>query len=445
MPSAVLYAVPSAAPTVPPAPLGGHDLLVFLVGAGALLLLALLLGRLAQRFKLPAVCGELCAGLILGPSVVGHALPRLARWLFPPQAAQVHMLDATAQVGVLLLVALTGVEVDLQLIRRRGSAALWVAGFGLTLPLLLGIAAGRLAPASLLGPGGDRFTFALFVGVAMCVSALPVIARTLDDMGLMHRDFGQLTIAAGVADDIGGWLLLSVVSAMAAAGSQHFPWQSGVWLVVVVVVAMTAGRKVVPWVIGRAGRGSQPAPVVTTVTVLVLGCAAATQSVKLEASFGAFVAGLLVGTAADTDLRWLAPLRTVVGAVFAPLFFATAGLRVDLGALARPAVLAAAIAAIAVAAVGKFAGAFLGGIAARLNRWESLALGAGMNARGVIQIIIASAGLRIGVLNTASYTIVVLVAITTSLMAPPILRIAQDRIVGTPAEEERRVRMAALR
>ncbi|WP_194923865.1 cation:proton antiporter [Catenulispora pinisilvae] len=431
--------------SIPAAPLGGHSLLVLIVTAGALLLLAVLLGRLAARFGLPAVCGELCAGLILGPSLLGHTIPRLYHWLFPPQAEQVHLLDGVAQFGVLLLVGLTGVDIDLPLVRRRGRVALWVAGFGLALPLAMGIAAGRLAPASLLGHGADRTDFALFAGVAMCVSALPVIAKTLDDMGLLHRDFGQLTIAAGVADDVAGWLLLSVVSAMAAAGAHHFPWQSMVWLAVLVLGAVTVGRALAAPLIGRAGRGSAPGPVVVTAVAMFLGCAAASQAAGLEASFGAFVGGLVVGTAAEADLRWLAPLRTVVAAVLAPLFFATAALRMDLGVLRHPAILAAAVVAIGIAALGKFAGAFLGGVTAKLDRWESLALGAGMNARGVIQIIVATVGLRIGVLNTGSYTIVVLVAVTTSLMAPPILRLAEARIGGTPAEEERRVRLAAMR
>lgn len=439
--------MPSAATasSIPAAPLGGHSLLVFIVTAGMLLALALLLGRLATRFGLPAVCGELCAGLILGPSLLGHTVPDFYRWLFPPQAAQVHLLDGIAQFGVLLLVGLTGVDIDLRLVRRRGKAVLWVAGFGLVLPLAMGIAAGWLAPGSLLGNGSDRADFALFAGVAMCVSALPVIAKTLDDMGLLHRDFGQLTVAAAVADDVAGWLLLSVVSAMAATGTQHFPWQSMVWLVVIVLAAVTVGRALASRLIGRAGRGSAPGPMVATVVVVFLGCAAASQAAGLEASFGAFVGGLVIGTVAETDLRRLAPLRTVVSWVLAPLFFATAALRVDLGVLGHPATLVAAIVAVLIAAVGKFAGAYLGGLTANLDRWESLALGAGMNARGVIQLIVASVGLRIGVLNTDSYTIVVLVAVTTSLMAPPILRLAQARIGGTPAEEERKVRLAALR
>jgi len=437
--------VSTASSSIPAAPLGGHSLLVLIITAGALIVLAMMLGRLVARFGLPAVCGELCAGLILGPSLLGHTVPRLYHWMFPPQAEQVHLLDGVAQFGVLLLVGLTGVDIDLKLVRRRGKVALWVAGFGLVLPLAMGVAAGRLAPSSLLGHGGDRTNFALFAGVAMCVSALPVIAKTLDDMGLLHRDFGQLTIAAGVADDVTGWLLLSVVSAMAAAGAHHFPWQSMMWLAVIVLAAVTIGRALAARLIARAGHGSTPGPVVATVVAAFLGCAAASQAAGLEASFGAFVGGLVIGTAAETDLRWLAPLRTVVASVLAPLFFATAALRVDLGVLGRPAILVSAIVAVLIAAVGKFVGAFLGGTAAKLDRWESLALGAGMNARGVIQIIVATVGLRIGVLNTDSYTIVVLVAVITSLMAPPILRLAQARIGGTPAEEERRVRLAAMR
>ncbi|NUR29277.1 MAG: cation:proton antiporter, partial [Catenulispora sp.] len=129
--------MPSAAtvPSIPAAPLGGHSLLILIVTAGSLLVLAVALGRLAARFGLPAVCGELCAGLVLGPSLLGHTVPALYHWLFPPQAEQVHLLDGVAQLGVLLLVGLTGVDIDLRLVRRRGKTALWVAGFGLALPL----------------------------------------------------------------------------------------------------------------------------------------------------------------------------------------------------------------------------------------------------------------------------------------------------------------------
>jgi Kef-type K+ transport system membrane component KefB len=428
------------------APLGGHALLVFLCAVAMLLLAALLLGRLAARFGLPAVSGELCAGVLVGPTVLGHVAPGVYHWLLPPQAEQTHLLDAAGQLGVILLVGMTGAEIDLGLVRRRGATAVRVAIAGLVLPLALGVAAGCLAPGFLLPAGPGRPLFALFVGVAMSVSALPVIAKTLGDMGLLHRDFGQLTIAAGVIDDVIGWLLLSVVSAAGVAGLHwHALDRPLILLAVFGPLAMTAGRAIARAALAAAGRMADAGPAVGLGALMILGCAAATQSMGLEASFGAFVGGLMLGAAATPDLRRLEPLRAVVNSVLAPLFFATAGLRLDLTLLGRPAALLCALAALALAVLGKFSGAFLGGRASRLDAWESLALGAGMNARGVIQLIVASVGLRLGILNTTAYTILVLVAISTSLMAAPILRLAERRIGHSELEDERRARLAARR
>ena len=427
-----------------PAPLGGHSLLVLLTELAVLLFGALALGRLAVRLGLPAVSGELCAGVLIGPSLLGHFAPRLSGWLLPGAAAQFHLLDAVGQVGVLLLVGMTGIEIDFGLLRRRGAAAAKVGVAGLLIPLGLGVGAGFLAPAVLVSGGSGRGVFAFFAGVAMCVSALPVIAKTLADMNLLHRDFGQLTIASGVVDDIVGWMLLSVVSAAATVGlrgrSIALPM---LWLAVTVLVALAVGRPAVRRLMAWAGRAEGSGPAVAAAVLVLFSCAAATQAMGLEASFGAFVGGLLLGTADPRDLRRLGSLRTAVMAVFAPLFFAEAGLRMNLTVLGRPVLLLAALCALAVAALGKFSGAFLGARLSRLDRWEALALGAGMNSRGVIQIIVASIGLQLGVLNTAAYTIVVLIAITTSLMAPPILRFAEGHIPTTQPEVERRARSFA--
>lgn len=434
MPSLVLSSAPM------PPPLGGHALLVLLIQMGVLLAAAVLLGRLAARFGLPAVSGELCAGILIGPSLLGTLAPGLSGWLLPAQPAQSHLLDAVGQIGVLLLVGITGTEIDFGLLRRRGSTAVSVGVAGLAVPLGLGIAAGFLAPRSLVSASSGRGVFALFVGVAMCVSALPVIAKMLSDMRMLQRDFGQLTIAAGVLDDIVGWMLLSVVSAAATVGVRGRSFGLPLlWLAVTVVVALVAGRPLVRWLTARAGRSSGSGTMIATAVVVVIGCASATQSMGLEASFGAFVGGLLLGDALGSEPRQLAPLRTVVMAVFAPLFFAEAGLRMNLTLLAHPVVLAAAVIALAIAALGKFSGAFLGARFSRLDRWEALALGAGMNARGVIQIIVATVGLQVGVLNTAAYTIVVLIAICTSLMAPPILRVADAHIPSGGPEEAARI------
>jgi Kef-type K+ transport system membrane component KefB len=427
----------------PVGPIAAHQLLVLLFQLGLLLLLALLLGRLAARFGMPAVVGELCAGVLLGPSLLDHVAPGIAAWLLPKQPGQFHLLDAIGQFGVLLLVGITGAQVDFILVRRRGATAVRVSVAGFVVPLGLGVGTGYLLPASLLSAGADRTVFALFLGVAMCVSAIPVIAKTLLDMNLLHRNVGQLILAAGMVDDVFGWLMLSVVSAMATTGVRAGQVAlSLLYLGAIIIVAVLVGRPAVRAALRLSGRSPEPGPTIATTVVIILLCAAATQALGMGSIFGAFVAGVLIGSSGGLDLDRLAPLRTVVLAVLAPLFFATAGLRMDLTALGEPVVLAAALAVLLIAILGKFAGAYIGARASRLNRWEALALGSGMNARGVIEVIVAMVGLRLGVLSTATYTIVVLVAIVTSLMAPPVLRVAMQRVDDAAEDQLRRARIS---
>lgn len=422
----------------PPSPIGAHPMLVFLLQITVLLGVAFVLGRLATRFRMPAVVGELAAGVLLGPSLLAVVLPGLSGWLFPAEGGQLHLLDAVGQLGVLLLVGLTGTHIDLRLARRRLGAVAWVSAGGLVFPLGLGFGVGMLIPAAMIGEGIARPVFALFLGVAICVSAIPVIAKVLLEMNLMHRDIGQLTITSAGLDDIVGWSLLAVVSGMAAggltAGSLVFTVGS---LLVVGLLAVLVGRPVVKRALRVASRSAEPDLTITVIVLLVVASSAGTHALHLEPILGAFVCGLLISSSGLLDRAKSAPLRTFVMAVLAPVFFATAGLRMDLTALRHPAVLGAAALVLLLAVVGKFTGAYVGARVGGLGHWEGLALGAGLNARGVIGVIVAMAGLRLGVLTTATYTIVVLVAVVTSLMAPPTLRYAVGRLAVTNEERER--------
>ncbi|HEY0641661.1 MAG TPA: cation:proton antiporter [Pseudonocardiaceae bacterium] len=421
------------------APLPAHSLLVFLLQVVTLLLLAFSLGRLAERFRLPAIVGELMAGVLVGPSLLAWAWPSLSNWLMPAETSQMHLLDAAGQIGVLLLVGVTGSHIDLAMLRRRRATAARISLAGLFIPLGLGIGLGYLLPDSLVP--GDRDVFALFLGVAMCVTAIPVIAKTLSDMKLLHRDVGQLTLAAGLVDDAVGWFLLSVVSAMATVGvtTGHVS-VSVLYLLGFVAFAFLVARPVIQRIMRMADRSPQSGPTIAVTVITILLGAATTQALGMEAIFGAFIAGIIVGAPKSANHHKLAPLRAVVLWVLAPLFMATAGLRMDLTTLADATTALAGLAILVIAIIGKFAGAYLGARMSRLTRWEGLAIGAGMNARGVVEVVIAMAGLRLGVLSTATYTSVVLVAIVTSLMAPPMLRFAMKRV---QEREEELVRLAA--
>ncbi|MGF1238820.1 MULTISPECIES: cation:proton antiporter [unclassified Streptomyces] len=409
----------------PVVPLPADSVTSFLLQAGALLATAVVLGGLARRMGLPAIVGELSAGVLLGPSVLGA----LGIW-DGPSTEQLHLLDAAGLLGVLLLVGCSGTELDLRMVRKRGATAARVSIGGLLIPLALGVAAGFVVPLSLLSPGGDRTVVALFLGVAMCVSAIPVIAKTLLDMNLLHRNVGQLTLTAAVIDDVFGWMMLSVVSAMATTGLRTGTVVGSALTIAAVVLFAAFVLRPLARAVFRRG------PVLGPAVVIILLGSAGTQALRLEAVFGAFVCGVVIASVLPRP-EALAPLRTVVLTVLAPLFFALAGLRMDLTALADPEVAAFAATILLLAVAGKFAGAGIGALASGLTRWEALACAAGMNARGVIEVIVAMAGLRLGVLNSSAYTSIVLVAVVTSLMAPPFLRMAMNRIEHTAEEQLR--------
>ncbi|CAI7976926.1 monovalent cation:H+ antiporter-2, CPA2 family [Frankia sp. Hr75.2] len=441
----------------PVASLSHHSLLIFLLQVTVLLCLALGLGRLAIRLGLPSVVGELLAGVVVGPSLLGAVASEFSGWLLPAEPDQMHLLDALGQIGVILLVGLTGIEMDMRMVRRRGATAARISIAGLVLPVGLGIGAGLLLPESLLADGADRGEFALFLGVAMGVSAIPVAAKILHDMRLLHRNVGQLILASATVDDAVGWSLLSVVSAMATTGVRGGDIAWPVLSVIgVVAAAFVVGRPLARLAVAAGGLARPSAETAETAdtggtgsgsgiavaVVFILAAAAGTHALKLEAILGAFIAGILLGSTPTLDIRRLEPLRLMVMGVLAPIFFASAGLRIDLTALTRPEVALAAVVILGLAILGKFAGAYIGARASRLGHWEALSLGAGLNARGVIEIVVAGTGLRLGVLSTATYTVIVLVAVVTSIMTPPILRATMRRVEQTAEEQLRELDLA---
>lgn len=429
------------------ASLSSHELLTFLLQLGALLGAALLLGRLATLAGLPTVAGELCAGIVLGPSLLGRSGLDLRGWLVPAAPSQSHLIDAVGQIGVLLLVGLSGMQLDLGLVRRETQTVLRVAGASLVIPLALGAVAGLLLPITLIGHSGDRGTFAFFFGIAMAVSAIPVIAKMLLDLDLLHRNIGQLTLAASVIDDAAGWLLLSVASAFVTMQAAQRAWHITLTLaslIGVILGAVVLGRPLVRLILRWLNRSADPAVHTAAITALILMAAAATNALGLEPVFGAFTCGVVIASVDGFDRARLAPLGIVVMGSLAPIFFATVGLRLNMGVLGSPVLLATTACVLLVAVAGKFCGAYAGARLSRLTRREAVALGAGLNARGVIQIVIATVGLSINVLTADSYTIIVLVAVATSIMAAPFLR-AVMRFTDLTEEEELRAMALAVR
>jgi len=416
-----------------------HQVLVFLVAYLVLLVAARGLGALAARLGQPPVVGELAAGLLLGPSVLGRVLPDVDGWLFPADAVQTGMLFTVAWLGVIFLLLGTGFETDLGLIRRQGRAAAIVSTGSLVVPVAGGLVVGAVMPGLFLGQA-ERTEFALFMGAALSISSLPVIAKILSDMGYMRRNVGQLTLAAGMANDVVGWVALGIIAGLVSAGSITVAGVSTTILGIAAffLLALTVGQRLVDRALRTLRRVDADASTRTTVLVVItLAGAVATQWLGVEAVLGAFVVGIVVGRSPYRDSSVLHSIETASAGFLAPVFFATAGLRVDLGLLADATVLRWGVIVVVVASLSKFLGALAAGALARLPHRESAALGVALNARGALEIVIASVGLALGVLNPASYTIVVLMAMATSMVAPPLLRAVLQGWPGTDEEQER--------
>ena len=416
-----------------------HDLLVLWTQIASLLLSARLLGALANRLGQPAVAGELTAGLLLGPSVFGHADPAGFRWLFPKAGSSAPLSALTAISLVGLLVAI-GAETDLPLIRRLGRAATSVAAVSLAVPLAAGAALALVLPRDLMGARAGTAPFVIVVAGAVAVSSLPVIAKIVSDLGLLRRNVGQMAIATGTAHDAIGFVLVALATGLAgnSGGSAGRVAVALIGVAGVSAVILTAGQRVFDYSLRRVRRAG---PNVTgSLTVCVVGAvvaAAVMQAFGVEGALGAFVAGVALGRSRFQVGRAVSVLNAMTTTIFAPLYFATAGLKVDLGVLGRAPVAVSFAAIVAVAVVAKFAGAVVGGALARLHRREVVALGVGLNGRGALQVVLATAGLGVGVLTTASYTLIILMSVVTSLAVPPLLRLTLAGWAGTEEEQER--------
>jgi Kef-type K+ transport system membrane component KefB len=425
------------------------EVLQLVIQIAVLLAAARFLGGLAQRMGQPAVIGEILAGVILGPSLLSGIFPWVEQWIVPQTETQGYMLEVVALIGVMLLLVITGLETDLALIRRRIGVALGVALGGLVVPFVTGLLLGFSLPDELLVDPSDRTIFALFVATALSISAIPVLAKILMDLDLMRREFGQTVLAAGMIDDITGWTMLGLVTALASAHAitAGTVVQTVLMVVIFVLATITVGRFIVERGLGLIQdrlRGRDA--ILTLVVVLAFAWGAFSQALRLEPVIGAFAIGILFGRLPRLPTDVVQKLESMALAVFSPIFFAVAGLKVDIGAILEPSLLLIALLVIIVATVGKVAGAYVGArYVSGQDHWSALAYGAGLNARGAVEIIIATIGLSLGILTTEMFSIIVVMAVVTSVAAPAGLRYCLARVTPGAEEEMRLAREEVLK
>jgi Kef-type K+ transport system membrane component KefB/nucleotide-binding universal stress UspA family protein len=418
-------------------PLDGHSVFLLLVQLALLLFTARLGAEACKRMGLPTVVGELAAGLLLGPTGLGHFAPGIFTAIFPQEARQFHLLEVVGTLGMVLLLLLTGYETDIRLLRKLGRAALIASAMGMVFPFVTGAVLGLYMPDAYLANPDQRILFSLFLATAMAISAMPVIAKILMDLDLTRRNIGLVILSAGVVDDTAGWLILSVIAGAASHGEVRLGGLvvtlllTGGFMVAMVLAIYPATR----WLMGFARRRLRTSESdLVLLLVLTFLCAAATEWIGIHAVFGAFVCGTMLRQVPQLSGQTVHRLESFVGTLLAPVFFGIVGLKVNLWSLGSGSML---LLVLTVACLGKLIGCTVGSLWGGLRFWEGLSIAVAMNARGAMELVVATIGLSLGILNQPMFSIIVVVAIATSFMAPLGLRLTIRKVRMTEDESRR--------
>src|SRR6266540_2373403 len=402
-----------------------------MLAVAAVIFAARFLGAVLVKAGQPQVMGEVLAGILLGPTLLGAVAPEVKDYIFPGDI--VPLISAASQIGLAFYLFLVGMELDPRMLRERIGQAAFISNTSVAFPLALGLLA-ALPIYEILAPDTDYVPFALFMGVSMSVTALPVLARILSERRMLKRPVGALAMTSAAIDDVTAWGLLALATAVAGTGSS-LDALGVVGLAGVFTAAMIfIGRPL----LGRVSAaydeaGRVPALWLGVIFVSVLLSAYVSQQIGIAAIFGAFVMGLIMPRHAGLTDDVTRRIEDFVVTVLLPLFFVVTGLRTEIGLLNRPILWAITLGLIAVAIAGKWLGAMA---AARYGGfgWRDSAA-----VRALTELIVLNVGLDLGLISSTLFTMLVVMALVTTFMAGPALRLLDPRgELGTSPEEELR-------
>jgi Kef-type K+ transport system membrane component KefB len=409
------------------------NLALLMAQIGSIILLARVMGAILEKLGQPRVIGEMLAGILLGPSFFGWLAPGAWEALFP--ASGFGVLNALSQVGLVLFLFMVGLELDVKELRNQGHVAVLVSHASIAAPMACGAAlAIYLYPR--ISDGAVNFSnFALFLGVAMSITAFPVLARILSEQRLLRSPTGTLAIACAAIDDVTGWCILAVVVALVRASHSALPvWGMVAGLALFLAVMIAVVRPLLRGVERHyAEHGELSDNYKAVILLVLLASAVVTESLGLHLLFGAFLAGAIMPKNPELVSYIVERFESITVLLLMPLFFAYTGLRTRLGSVSGWEMWGLCLLIIGVAVAGKLGGTSVAARMSGLGWRESLSLGALMNTRGLMELVVLNIGLDIQVISPQLFSMMVVMAIVTTMMTPPLML-----LLGTKSAEERR-------
>ncbi|MBF0593180.1 MAG: cation:proton antiporter [Nitrospirae bacterium] len=397
------------------------DLILFISSFSILLLVAIAFGRLAQKIGMPKIIGELLGGIVLGPTVTGTLFPETQNRLFSYSDSILVSRDVLIKFGAILLLFIIGLEVNFSKVKELKKTIVWTSFFGSAFPFAIGVVSVFLFPRVWnYVPSENNWLLPLFIGTALSISALPVIARILMDLGLLKSKVGSIILATATIDDIVGWILFALLTVhfIPDGTSRINPLITMIGVLGMFVFVITYGNKLTQKLIAWSEKQEDGDNLFLGLTlVLVLISSALAERIGIHAVLGAFLVGLAFSNCEPNKMHDC--LRKVVMSVFAPLYFVSVGLGVN---LIKKFDMTLVLIVLLIATIGKTGGILLGGRISELSTRESLAVGFGMNARGAVGIILVTSAYQAKIIDERVYAALLVMAMVTSLISGPIMK-----------------------
>ncbi|HEX9252304.1 MAG TPA: cation:proton antiporter [Ignavibacteriaceae bacterium] len=416
-----------------------YDTLILLIQFAGLLLFARLLGELAQRFGQPAVVGEILAGILLGPTLLGN-VHIISEYMVPTESGK-NYLTIISMIGAMFLMFIAGMETDIKLIKIHSKKAITIASTALLVSFISVFLFSLTIPDNLLTNPDSKFLFAAFLSITISVSAISVIAKVLIDLNLIRRDFGQLFIAIGMIDESIVWIIISIIIGLVGgfAATAGGIFLSFIKVILFLVLGYGVGKFLIKYIITFfQNKIKLRDKFLTLVVVIIFIYGAIAQSLGLEAVLGAFLAGIIFGQIPYLSNETIDKIESITFAIFAPIFFASAGLQVNILEFTNPSIITITLLLMLIAFTSKTIGGFVGAkFFAKSDTNTSLLFGIGLNTRGTIQIILATIGLSIGILSKDIFSIIILISVVASVISPIFIKIIIKKIEPNKEEIQR--------